>query len=51
MAILNESHVYAAHTNGQVTGRLLGDGGYALKQWLIVPIPDPQTPAEIRFQR
>ena len=50
-AILHESHLYEAHESGRIQGRLLGDAGYALKRWLIVPINAPETPAENRFQR
>ena len=51
MGILSESALFEMHENGQVAGRLIGDSGYAIRQWLIIPFGNPQTEAERRFQR
>ena len=51
MGILTESAVYTAFENGQLHGRLLGDSGYALLNWLLVPFREILTEAQRRYQQ
>lgn len=47
--IFDNSEIGAKFENGEINGLLLGDSGYALRQYLITPILQPQTRAERRF--
>ena len=46
--ILRKSALCAAFEGSEkpVAGLLLGDSGYMLRDWLLTPIPSPQTPQE-----
>ena len=46
---VHDSHIFDNSENGEINGLLLGDSGYALRQYLITPILQPQTRAERRF--
>ncbi|XP_038063186.1 putative nuclease HARBI1 [Patiria miniata] len=50
-AIIHGSILGQRFTNGQLTGVLLGDTGYALRPWLMTPILNPATNAERRYNR
>lgn len=49
--ILSESGIYQTFEQNQHTGLLLGDSGYPLKKWLMVPFMNPATDAEMRYNR
>lgn len=47
--ILKRSEVYRLMNRQQRGAILLGDSGYGLTPWLMVPYRDPQTPEEVAF--
>ncbi len=48
--VLRQSHLFEQFDNGEIDGRLLGDAGYLLKPWLIVPFSLPTaTQQQARF--
>lgn len=46
--IFQNSRLCARLENNEYDGILLGDSGYALKSYLLTPLPNPQTPPEKR---
>ena len=49
--ILENSQVGQLFVRGGLEGALLGDGGYAQRQWLMTPFSNPQTNAERAYNR
>ncbi|VDI31307.1 Hypothetical predicted protein [Mytilus galloprovincialis] len=50
--IWNNSQICRQFEEGDIAnGWLLGDSGYALKPWMLVPFMNPSTPAEEEFNR
>ena len=49
--ILQMSGVYNDFENGAQQGVLLGDSGYPLKRWLLVPFLHPTCDAEENYNR
>ena len=47
----NESSLHVFLRNNQQNGYLLGDQAYPLKQYLLTPLRDPQTQAEMTYNR
>lgn len=49
--IFNESIIGQRFANGQLQGILLGDSGYQIQPWLMIPIANPTTEAERNYNR
>ena len=49
--ILSHSNIGREYEAGHRQGILIGDSGYPLKPWLMTPIAQPQTPAEVAYSR
>ena len=49
--ILQNSGVYRDFEDGTEQGVLLGDSGYPLKRWLLVPFLHPACDAEENYNR
>ncbi|XP_069584666.1 putative nuclease HARBI1 [Ranitomeya imitator] len=49
-SILRQSSVFEGFESGRLTGGwLIGGSGYACRPWLMTPVPDPKTPAELSY--
>ncbi|XP_069829368.1 putative nuclease HARBI1 [Dendropsophus ebraccatus] len=49
-SILRQSSVYEGFESGRLCGGwLLGGSGYACRPWLMTPVPEPKTPAELAY--
>ena len=49
--IFENSMINLRLEQGEINGHLLGDAGYALKQYLLTPYPDPRTVAQKRYNK
>ena len=49
--VLDNSRLCARFERGDISGVLLGDSGYACRQYLMTPIVDPQTRPERMYKR
>ena len=49
--ILQHSDIGQRFAAGQMEGIIIGDGGYPLRPWLMVPIPEPDSHAERNYNR
>ena len=49
--ILRHSAIAQEFEDGRKLGILIGDSGYPLKPWLMTPIAEPRTPAELSYNR
>ena len=49
--ILRESNIYEHMEQNHDSHVILGDSGYPLRQWLMVPFFNPQSDAEHHFNR
>jgi len=47
--IFDNSHIRAKFETGQVHGYLVGDGGYACRSYMLTPVLNPTTPAEVAY--
>ena len=47
--ILKNSDVYEAFETAKFNGIILGDSGYPLRKWLMTPVSDPESPAEMSY--
>lgn len=47
--IFQNSKLYEQFQSGQIPGILLGDGGYPAKPFLLTPVLNPQTQAEMNY--
>ena len=47
--IFGNSRICAQFESGEITGILLGDGGYACKKYLLTPLAATNTPSERRY--
>ena len=47
--IFGNSRICAQFESGEITGILLGDGGYGCKKYLLTPLPTTNTPSERRY--
>ncbi|XP_040282897.1 putative nuclease HARBI1 [Bufo bufo] len=49
-SILRQSSVYEGFESGRLSGGwLIGGSGYACRPWLMTPVPEPLTPAELSY--
>lgn len=49
-SILRQSSVYEGFQSGRLRGGwLLGSSGYACRPWLMTPVPEPKTAAELSY--
>jgi nuclease HARBI1 len=49
--IFDNSHVRAMFEAQDVTGYLVGDGGYASRRYMLTPISNPSQPAEVKYNK
>ena len=49
--VFKESSLYTKFEDGTYKGFLLGDSAYALRDYLMMPISNPQTDAENRYSK